>query len=64
MYLIEDENFMYKNENNIDQELDMNLCIILLQILKDSLFKNNQPHITFHRCMNNKIKNWKEYYNW
>jgi hypothetical protein len=64
MYLIEDENFMYIDENNSDQELNMDSCIILLQIFKENLFKNNLPHITFQRCLNNKIKNWKEYHYW
>jgi hypothetical protein len=62
MNLIEEQDFIYMEENNIDQTISMETSIIILLIFKDSFFKNDSPHITFHRCMNKKIKNWKYYY--
>jgi hypothetical protein len=64
MYLIEDNMFMYIDENNIDQEVSLKESITLLQIFKDQFFKKNLPHITCGRCLYCKIQNWKYYHNW
>jgi hypothetical protein len=64
MHLIEDNNLWYIDDVYINQEVDINSAIVLLQIFKDSFFKNNSPHITHHRCLNTKIHDWKYYHNW
>jgi hypothetical protein len=64
IYLIEDNNLWYIDDNFIDQEINLNSAIVLFQIFKDSFFKNNAPHITHNRSLNNKIRNWKFYHNW
>jgi hypothetical protein len=64
MTLIEDNTFIYLEEDDVDQNINLEMSIILLQIFKDHFFKNNLPHITFHRCLNCKIQNWKYHHNW
>jgi hypothetical protein len=63
MNLIEEQDFICIDENEIDQTMSIETMITTLQIFKDSFFKNDSLHITFHRSMNKKIKNWKDYYN-
>jgi hypothetical protein len=40
----------------------MESVIIILQIVKDQFFTNNEIYIRLKRCLNNKVQNWKFYW--